>query len=303
MTLTSHLKLKNSPVRIFLHDRFPNTKIIINEIRAVGNAATTIRPETKVPWSLLGTAIDFRICGYFAPITFHGFPPLQEVWGDEDFMVFFMETIQQIESRAAELYSAGPSLKRIDEESLCRFCVVLAMFDHEFRSGMMPLEVSLLNPKFTTTEEFLSVIPQEWVDDLYQMSLVFRNTSVDLLSRPVVLNPHFEGSIDVGGADADLIIDSCLLEIKAAISFKVSRPEWIYQLLGYSFLDYSNSYTINTVGFYLARQGVYIRWSLEEIMEKLAGKEVPPLAELRLEFKSVISGAGLGVDRSILYRY
>lgn len=301
MTLTSHLKLKNSPVRIFLHDRFPNTKIIINEIRAVGNATTTIRPETIVPWSLIGTAIDFRIRGYFAPITFHGFPPLQDSWDEEDFMVFFMETSQQLESRASELYSAGPSLKRSDEEWLCRFCVVLAMFDHEFRSGRMPLEVALLNPKFTRLEAFLSVIPQECVNDLCQMSLAFYSASADLLRQPFVLNPTFDGSPDVGKADADMIINTFLIEIKAAVSFKVSRPEWIYQLIGYSLLDYNNIYKIDTVGFYLARQGVYIRWSLEEIMEKLSGKEAPPLAELRLEFKSIISGAGLGGDRSILY--
>ncbi|MGI8403213.1 MAG: hypothetical protein ACR2OE_00325, partial [Thermomicrobiales bacterium] len=81
MSLTSSLNTLNNPVRVFLHERFPNTSILINEIRAVGNSSTTIRPQSAVPWSLLGHAIDFRIRGYFAPLTFNGFPGLGHLWG------------------------------------------------------------------------------------------------------------------------------------------------------------------------------------------------------------------------------
>lgn len=287
MTLTSYLALKNNPVRIFLHEHFPNTRILINDIRAMGNNATTIRPETVVPWSLIGTAIDFRIRGYFAPITFRSFPELGGLWGEEEFRVFHLDMSQQLQNRAAGLYSAGRSMERREEEWLCRFCVVLAMFDHIFRSGVTPPELMLLEPSATSPEAFLSVIPQEWVNDLYQMSEAFFSASADLLSHPVTLNPIFDGSADVGGADADIIIDNQLLEIKAAVSFKVSRREWIYQVLGYTLLDYTNKYEIDSVGFYLARQGVYIRWPLDVFVTTLAGNEGPSIAELRAEFKSV----------------
>lgn len=289
MTLTSYLGSKNNPVRIFLHERFPNTRILIKEIRGVGNSAKTIRPETVVPWSLLGTAIDFRIRGYYAPIMFHGFPSseLQLLWGEEEFEVFYMDLSQQLQSRAAEGHSVGARLERNEEEWLCRFCILLAMFDHIFRSGVTPPELKLIDVKATTPTALLADVPQEWVDDLCQMSWTFCDASADLWHHPVTLNPIFDGSTDVGGADADMILDNCLLEIKAAVSFKVSRPEWIYQLLGYTLLDYSDKHQINSLGFYLARQGAYIRWPLDAFITTLAGQKMPPVAELRAEFKRI----------------
>jgi len=75
-------------------------------------------------------------------------------------------------------------------------------------------------------------------------------------------NPTFgEGSMLVGGADADLIIDNTLIDIKATKHLKLDR-EHLNQVLGYYILsliggvnDNPNDRPIEDIGLYFARHG------------------------------------------------
>jgi hypothetical protein len=69
MSLTSHLKNKQSPVRQFIHDRFPNTRALTKEASAVLKGAKTTRPDgpEKIP-STIGGAIDYRARYFFSPV-------------------------------------------------------------------------------------------------------------------------------------------------------------------------------------------------------------------------------------------
>ena len=108
-----------------------------------------------------------------------------------------------------------------------------------------------------------------------------------MLASPCILNPAFEGSQDVGGADADLILDGCLIDIKATVNPRVANL-WIYQLLGYVLLDYSGQYQIDEVGFYLARQGVLLKLPLQELLNRLSGDLTTSLYDLRDDFHKVV---------------
>ncbi len=76
------------------------------------------------------------------------------------------------------------------------------------------------------------------------------------------LNPTFgAGSMLVGGADADLIIDNTLIDIKATKNLKLERAH-INQILGYYILsligginDNPNYTPIEKIGLYFARHG------------------------------------------------
>ncbi len=105
--------------------------------------------------------------------------------------MFCMDLSEQLEERSIEISSVGRRLERSDEEWLCRFCVVLAMFEVVDRSGILPAELMLLDPNATTTEAFLAGIPQEWVDDMCQMSWAFYDASAKLLKHPTILSPSF----------------------------------------------------------------------------------------------------------------
>jgi len=78
-----------------------------------------------------------------------------------------------------------------------------------------------------------------------------------------ILNPTFGiGSILVGGADADLIIDDTLIEIKVTKNLKLDR-DYLNQLIGYYILsqcggvdNVSDKQCIKNIGVYFARHGI-----------------------------------------------
>jgi hypothetical protein len=67
----------------------------------------------------------------------------------------------------------------------------------------------------------------------------------------IVCGPVFTGSADIGGADADCIIDELLLDCKATVTATRLGNAEINQLAGYLLLDYDDQYGINRVGLYL----------------------------------------------------
>lgn len=123
---------------------------------------------------------------------------------------------------------------------------------------------------------------------IYALSWAFYDRHSELLSKPAVLNPTFDGSRDVGGADADLIVDGCLIDIKTTINPRLSA-KWLYQLLGYTLLDYSDRYLIREVAIYFARQQQLIKWPLDALVSNLAGGSIP-LNHLREHFHLVAQG-------------
>ncbi|MGH2480861.1 MAG: hypothetical protein ACRDHW_14505, partial [Ktedonobacteraceae bacterium] len=69
-----------------------------------------------------------------------------------------------------------------------------------------------------SVEELLALPAETWLDDLGALFNLFYSRHQYLLIRPRVLNPTFAGSGDVGGADADMVVDGCLIDIKTSIS-------------------------------------------------------------------------------------
>src|SRR5207249_6127316 len=94
---------------------------------------------------------------------------------------------------------------------------------------------------------------------------------------------------DVGGADGDLIVDGCLIEFKTTVDPCDQIRKSLHQLLGYVLLDYTDRYELREVGFYLSRQRVLVQWSLEELMEMMAGGSHPELPELRARFQEIVT--------------
>ena len=90
-----------------------------------------------------------------------------------------------------------------------------------------------------------------------------------------------------GARTQDLIVDGCLIEMKAMVEPRMERQK-LYQLLGYVLLDYSDQYRLKSAGFYFLRQGVMARWPLNDLLELLSKGKAPPLEELRERFKQLV---------------
>jgi hypothetical protein len=307
MSLTSGLEDPTSPVRRFFQDRFPNLRLIKREVREQVVGRPTIRQSEAVPYGTVGTAIDYRISCYFPAAR----PLLEDDWGTvADLGAGLVDEHLRAQSGARVLVATGflsqelanqfflslrgtlrelspiaRKLAKTDEERLCRHCFTAALFDEIVRYGGISrsLQESLIGA--LELEALLAQASKASIDDLCQMSWAFYDGQQDLLSAEAVLNPTFDGSRDVGGADADLIVDRCLVEVKTALDpANIKKRSWPWQLLGYALLDYSDTYAVEAVGLYLARQATLVRWPLDEYASKLAGRDVS-LNEARRDLK------------------
>lgn len=189
-----------------------------------------------------------------------------------------------------------------DEEALNRYCVVLALFDQVYRSGIK-LDSLLFSPELDySTGSLLGIAEPHWIEDLCRLSRLFYETQRTLIDPNALLNPVFTGSSDVGGADADIIVSRCLIEFKATVNPKIDAF-LLYQLLGYTFLDYDDQFQIDSVGVYLARQGILIRWPLRELLQTLSGGAPVSLPDVRLEFRALARrGHARNCGKAIAYR-
>ncbi|MEK7162183.1 MAG: hypothetical protein AAB729_05860, partial [Patescibacteria group bacterium] len=88
-----------------------------------------------------------------------------------------------------------------------------------------------------------------------------------------LLNPTFgHASNLVGGADADLLIDNVMIDIKTTKYLKFDRL-MLHQLVGYFLLhkiggigDTPGSYEINKLGIYFSRHGELFTFAVKDLM-------------------------------------
>ncbi len=247
-------------------------------------------PEGKVDsyvGGILGTAIDYRIRYYFgvgSPKEFIAWQGMLSVGGPEqDIFVDFFASLTNV---LDELRPINRRLERKHEALLARYCVVLALLEQMFRAPIQSFVTSPLFKPFVkrSVPELLAIAEDYWVDDLCTLSWAFYEDHSDLLTQPAILNPKFDGSRDVGGADADFIVGGCLVDIKATIRPKLTA-KMLNQLLGYALLDYTDSYRIREIAVYFARQRKLVRWPLKDLANILADGHTLPLNELRNRFR------------------
>lgn len=301
-------------MRSFFEERFPNLRAIKSQVRDEAAAHTTIRPDGEVPWGTIGIALDYRLRFYF---------PAFRAIVESDFAAYLIVggSVYDIDAGTVEsglranvgvlppdllhtwprafaeslrdtLVRTQPFATRLeerDEERVCRYCFVLGLLEEVARARIGLSQGSPLASLSSapTVDELLKLGTPASIGDLCQLSRLFFDTQRPLLDGETILNPIFTGSRDVGGADADVIVDRCLIEFKTAIDpNRISKASWPWQLLGYALLDYDDGYGLDAVGLYLARRGLLVRWPIAEFAAALAGREVS-IAETRQSFRAL----------------
>ena len=308
MSLTSHIEDKNSPIRDFFDTKFPNTRPVVRECNKLLRDAETIVPADEMAtghYSTLGTAIDYRLRYYFAVTPYRelvawkgavgvsGEPILWENLGIPLSLpkIAIEGFFQDLDKVLSKLQPVGRKLNCDGEQLLNRYCIVLALFEQCFRTVPRPTW-SLFQANVSSADDLLELAPAHWIDDLCAMSEAFYDYFKDGLKQKAILNPTFDGSALIGGADADIILEmwdgvSCLIDIKATVNARIEGKSF-HQLLGYCLLDFSNRYRIERVGFYLPRQARFIGWQLEDLIQRLSPKPSTPFSKLQTEFREVV---------------
>ncbi len=187
--------------------------------------------------------------------------------------------------------TVGP-LTEPDERRLVQLCYVLALYEQCYRALPKPdWPIISLGPE-ATLDDLTALCEERVVTDLVSLAAMFFKSASELVQGEVIeLNPTFSGSSGLGGADADFIIDGCLVELKTTKKPKPGRQEF-WQLVGYVLADWDDQYQIDSVGYYYSRQGVTLRWPLDGFLRSLAGKAVD-LAKTRREFQDLMAGREL----------
>lgn len=113
-------------------------------------------------------------------------------------------------------------------------------------------------------------LPEVIFDDLHAMLDLLRPEDFRATTR-CILNPTFPAAALVGGADADLIIDDILIDIKSGKHLELSR-EIFNQIVGYYVLsciggiDNCPPGKLNYLAVYYARYGVLHRLKLSDFV-------------------------------------
>ncbi|MGW1543243.1 hypothetical protein ACWCPM_23900 [Streptomyces sp. NPDC002309] len=301
MSLTSHLKEPQSAISRFLSEQLPDTRAVLADYRnRLARFPAPLKPQAEAgmqpEYRMLGHTIDHRLRISLGAPT--GSPIREGIvravlddngWPSREVIrAVQMAGEAMVEELARYECDAGQPLRLADaeEDRLIRLCHVASSFEAIFRhcGWMRGNTLGACTPE-ATLDNLIDAVAGYVVDDIrQQMDLAARpGPFEDLRHLPVnarICGPVFDGSLQVGGADADFILDNTLIDCKATIRpERMSRAE-IYQLAGYLLLDYSNQHTIETVGLYLSRQGALIDWSVEDFLGLLGTRhELPVLRD------------------------
>lgn len=318
MSLTGHLNDASSPVRHFFDDYFPNTAKCCSSKSGKPNVNARVNPQTSedtvfgrdrwrpgdpivlplqadgYPWATVGTAIDYRLRYQCANVPIEStvaWKGAQKLLFSQttpfDVVVLFKDLSNFIDTLIGDAHVPQQRLNIRKEQDLARSCYILALFEQCFRAPVDLHGPLMRNGPRTTLRDLLELCDISTVDDIVRVAHLFWQTQANFMTEPkVILNPTFSGSRALGGADADLIVGSQLIDIKSSIKNELSRAH-LLQVLGYCLADWDDEYELTSAGIYFARQGVSIVWPLEALCST-ASVEGWSLLQARKEFRKVV---------------
>jgi muconolactone delta-isomerase len=261
MSLTSFLKKQD--VRARFQKEFPSVRFHLPDLPMI--------PPLSRNYSLMGTAFDyllrFRLQQHYPhaatkpwvashAVEMLGCDPRTGDITDEHLEAQdrTQKIIDEAEENLAQYLKTGNMTK-----DLIRSALLLAQTDYLYRSGQL--------------WEPYGVVDEQDIEDLKKLIsavpiMNFKSQSVCLL------NPVFGQSLMVGGADCDLVLDNCMIDIKVVQKLQVKR-EYIDQLLGYYTLyrlggvvGMPDGHVIDTLGIYFARHGYQLTFSVSQYVQE-----------------------------------
>lgn len=164
---------------------------------------------------------------------------------------------QQIITDANEKYTRFLKSGRIDK-SFLKSIILLAQLDPIGRSGSAEYEIGAIDDA-----------------DLKDLKTLISLVDPKLFkpNKLMVLNPTFNrASSMVGGADADVLIDHTLVEIKTLKELRLRRDDF-NQLIGYYILatiggisGVSRRHRIDTLGVYFSRHTEFYKFRIKDVV-------------------------------------
>jgi hypothetical protein len=275
------------------------------EQQLAGYAIPAIREHGRtIPWRTIGTAIDHRLRLAFTPDAtprMPGQPPanpastnaitagvhyalIRSNRPDSDHIYrniarLGLQLITRFQVLAGEAKSFDPAVPvciggRM-ERDLCTLCYAGAWYDALHRTGDIDAErnheLRYAAATSDDLDDMLTVIPELAIANMADLVRHAGGSSLADLrkgteTRLCITGPCFSGSRDVDGADADLIIDTVLLEIKAHANPAQAARDTLRQILGYLILDYQDTYKLARASIYYVRHARLVHWEIPDLL-------------------------------------
>jgi hypothetical protein len=199
-------------------------------------------------------------------------------------------------ARVAKLQPSQRTLGGEESSELCRLVVILARFEQYFRAG--PTVLAYLAQPLTTYGDNLdglafALMSESTFRDLDALGRVTVEDHMSIRDAgELAIGPTFAQSAALGGADADLIYDGTLVDLKSTSQARIIGRDEVWQLVGYLLADTDNSYNIGRVGFAALRRRRSIFWLAEDLIRELAGGQMRPVKQLREDFAALLIAIG-----------
>lgn len=311
MSLTEELSSANSPLGSLFRSTF-ETRAVLKEVRDRLASAQVVDTQGMQPqdYSLVGTAIDYRIRFYLKPtgtpglLAFKGIfshphrDKLPEFFG-RHFLDGVLEYFAHLNRFIRETRPWERALRQTGEAQLNRHCLVMARLDAIYRGWPMiifsrPKTLAFYKTfskvpdlgRYRMVSELSKSFPEYLLFDMGRLSSLFAERCTSWLkSKNVALNPTFTLSGAVGGADGDVILNHTYFELKA--TKRTPKGVDLFQILAYPLLDLPNKYGLQRVGFYLVRRGAEFTWDIEDLFGKMR-KTTLRLTQFKREFLNAV---------------
>lgn len=220
-------------------------------------------------YGLVGTAFDYLLRFY---IKYHNPSAFTSRWV-ADSAVELIKKIPELFTKTSsilqhckEIYEGYLKSGEMNDEVI-KSTIYLAQLDPIFRAGKI--------------DKKLGVVDKEDIEDLNALICNVEPRTFKA-KKLCALNPTFgEGSILVGGADADLLIDDTLIDVKTTKYFKLEKS-YYHQLIGYYILfkiggitrheagrmfRYRGNLEIKKLGIYFSRHGYLLTIPIEAVLK------------------------------------
>jgi hypothetical protein len=313
MSLTGLLKIGHGPVWEWFAEHFPQTQRVSThanrELRPGGTDAPCVVPSVPgADRGLVGTTVGYvlsahlRADGIDATVATSAARLLDGALRRAPTQPSVIERLTV--GRISELQPWARELSEDDWIELARLAGILARFEQFFRAG--PAVWPYLSRPLREFHGDLKELATALVDEatLRDICAVGRCAVEDHLSirdaAELHIGPTFAQSGALGGADADLIYDGTLLDLKSTSTARVLGRIELWQLLGYLFADTDDAYRIRQVGFGALRRRRSIFWPSQELIDLLAGRPSSPVEHWRREFAGLL--ASCASDRVVVVR-
>lgn len=265
MSLTSFVKIKQ------VRDKFQETFVLPD----FNYETVLLAPPQSKNYMLVGTAFDYLLRFYLkrlnpsaitkAWVAEQAVKQIPETLGwASPYSIFGRSWYQKtydkglgILNQAKHLYTDYLKSGQLTKE-IMKSAILLAQLDRIYREGRLDHNFGVVDGgDVTDLENLISLIKPE------------KFTAKNIC----LLNPTFgHASNLVGGADADLLIDDTLIDIKTTKYLKFDQP-MLHQLAGYYLLhkiggigDVLGNYEINKLGIYYSRHGELFTFDVKDLI-------------------------------------